>query len=252
MGATKPCQHSRKLCLTNSKTPIRRVRRWRSCSGVRAAANSTRVSSRRCCGMRCDLSWRMSTCISNVSIVKNYSRLELKVTQHLTLAGADAKIAEYQELLADIEKNYDGLYSKYLEGNIWHSCAPLPKDWALRVDKYLERGDIIQCKIFLGHHVGIYLGNGKVAHMSGHHAGKTAAKARVGELIPDFVNDAKSTLQVSVLWVRARTKEQIAHIAERYAADGFREREYNFLVRNCQHFVTLCALGTERLLEISF
>ena len=180
----------------------------------------------------------------------HFSWVELRKTWHLTLTDADAKIAEYQELLADIDNNCARFYSKYMGGKeLWRIFLPLPKDWARHVDEYLERGDIIQCNLFLVHHVGIYLGNGKVAHLSGHGDRKATAKARVGELIPHFVLDTKSTLEVVALWVRARTKEQIAQTAERFADVSFREGQYNFFFRNCQHFVTLCALGYECLLE---
>lgn len=189
---------------------------------------------------------------SGIFAYSNYSCVELPPTQHLTLAGADEKIAEYQEILSDIETNCSKFYSKYLKGSLWRICVPLPKDWANKLDTYLERGDIIQCDFYAAHHVGIYLGNGKVAHMSGHGGGKADGKARIGDMIPNFVEKASSTVEVIVLWVRARPKEKIASTAERYAAQGFREGEYNLLFRNCQHFVTLCALGDERGLEIFY
>lgn len=179
-----------------------------------------------------------------------YSNQQLELTQHLTLEGAEAKIAEYQTQLGDIEANRDAFYEAHLQGKAWCMSKPLPGDWgaAFRCGsgdyKYLERGDIVQGDSHSGsHHVGVYLGDGKVAHMA-------AGKARIGNLIPAFVPDEYHKLQVVVLWVRVRSKEAIASTAEMYVKMDARAGANNCVFRNCHHFVTQCALGLERNSEL--
>lgn len=174
-------------------------------------------------------------------------------------ACAPAELSNIQKILGDIETNKDEVIKHYvrfdasimLSGHkgMAHSCRRLPDDWANMPDNHLKRGDIIRCPFYGAHHVGIYLGDQKVAHVSGHGDGKTDAGARIGELIPNFVDNATSTVELIEPYIRVRTNEDVASTAERYAAKSFRKGEYHLLMRNCQHFVTLCAFGEEFSLE---
>lgn len=50
--------------------------------------------------------------------------------------------------------------------------------------------------------------------------------------------------------MRYRTPTEIVACARRYADSQFREREYNLLLRNCQHFASLCATGYEHSVDV--
>ncbi|CAP25486.1 Protein CBG04881 [Caenorhabditis briggsae] len=64
----------------------------------------------------------------------------------------------------------------------------------------------------------------------------------------DFNNPREEFFIKSAMFylpLRIRTGEEIAKKAEELAADKFRDGDYNILLRNCQHFVSLCATGVE-------
>ncbi|KAE9547171.1 hypothetical protein FO519_009618 [Halicephalobus sp. NKZ332] len=121
-----------------------------------------------------------------------------------------------------------------------------PSTCATNPDYYLKRGDIVQTNFFtVANHEGIYIGNGKVIHVSGHGEGKAASVAREGRLFGDFVSNADDAIRILVLRVRFRTPEEIAKQAEAYRDQKFRAGEYDLFKQNCQHFVALCAFGVE-------
>ncbi|PIC29313.1 hypothetical protein B9Z55_020935 [Caenorhabditis nigoni] len=118
----------------------------------------------------------------------------------------------------------------------------------------LDGGDIIATPIakvlqlFTGKialHVAIYLGDGRVSHVSGHGGGKAAGVARIGRLLGDFTTKGTETIWLLNLLLRIRSGEEIAKKAEEFAANEFRKGDYNVFLRNCQHFVALCATGGE-------
>ncbi|PIC29314.1 hypothetical protein B9Z55_020935 [Caenorhabditis nigoni] len=94
-------------------------------------------------------------------------------------------------------------------------------------------------------HVAIYLGDGRVSHVSGHGGGKAAGVARIGRLLGDFTTKGTETIWLLNLLLRIRSGEEIAKKAEEFAANEFRKGDYNVFLRNCQHFVALCATGGE-------
>ncbi|CAI2352578.1 unnamed protein product [Caenorhabditis sp. 36 PRJEB53466] len=109
-----------------------------------------------------------------------------------------------------------------------------PSDCADRPDKYLKRGDIVQTDFLLAaNHEGIYIGNGKVIHVSGHGGGKSASVAREGRLLGDFVGKSGESVRVLVLRLKFRTGEEIARQAEAYSDGKFREGEYDLFMEMC-------------------
>jgi hypothetical protein len=81
--------------------------------------------------------------------------------------------------------------------------------------------------------------------MSGHGEGKDGSVARVGKLLGDFVAKPDDNIRVVVYRIRFQPPEKIVQIAREYAEGKFRHGEYHLLVKNCQHFATLCAIGFE-------
>uniref|UniRef100_A0AC34FLR7 LRAT domain-containing protein n=1 Tax=Panagrolaimus sp. ES5 TaxID=591445 RepID=A0AC34FLR7_9BILA len=49
-----------------------------------------------------------------------------------------------------------------------------------------------------------------------------------------------------VFRVRFRSPNEIVETAKEYANGEYRHGEYNLIMKNCQHFATLCALGVEQ------
>uniref|UniRef100_A0A914WPN1 LRAT domain-containing protein n=1 Tax=Plectus sambesii TaxID=2011161 RepID=A0A914WPN1_9BILA len=188
---------------------------------------------------------------------------------HATWDGAKGKVAEYRRQLEagdykaflcnlPPEKRYQrnivsALIRHFSEGTFetrdfssTKIIKTTPSDCANNPDSYLQRGDIVQTNfILVANHEGIYIGNGKVIHVSGHGGGKTASVAREGRLLGDFVSDTDNAIRVLVLRVRFRTPEEIAKQAEAYRDQKFRAGEYDLFVKNCQHFAALCAFGVE-------
>ncbi|UJR09771.1 hypothetical protein I4U23_013998 [Adineta vaga] len=122
----------------------------------------------------------------------------------------------------------------------------MPEDCVKNPDRYLRPGDIIQTNFWLStNHEGIYIGNGRVIHVSGHGGEKSTSVARVGRLLGDFVSKETDSIRVVVYRIRFQSPDSIVRCAEDWADSRFRAGEYNLLVKNCQHFARLCALGHE-------
>lgn len=190
-------------------------------------------------------------------------------TQHATLDGAKDQVkkhrreliaGDYKAFLCNLppEKRYqrnvvtavirhlaEGTFETRDFSNV-KIIKKTPSDCAKNPDSYLKRGDIVQTNfILVANHEGIYIGNGKVIHVSGHGGGKSASVAREGNLLGDFVSNASDGIRVFVLRVRFRTPEEIARQAEKYRDEQFRAGEYDLFKQNCQHFAALCAFGVE-------
>ena len=190
-------------------------------------------------------------------------------TQHATREGAGDKVAEYERQLraGDYKAFLCNLppakrYHRSVVTAVFDHFAPgsfetrelsdakiikkTPRSCARNPDSYLKRGDIVQTNFYcVANHAGIYIGNGKVIHVSGHGGGKEASVAREGRLFGDFVSSADDEIRVLVLRVRFRTPEEIAKQAEAYRDQKFREGEYDLFTQNCQHFAALCAFGVD-------
>jgi len=182
-------------------------------------------------------------------------------TQHATYDGAKEKVREYRRQLQagdykaflcnlPAAKNMHSMRSEVTFETRDLSDAIIikttPSDCSLRPDSYLRPGDIVQTSfVLVANHEGIYIGNGKVIHVSGHGGGKKAAVAREGRLLGDFVSNPGDPIRVLVMRVRFRTPDEIVKQAEAYRDQKFRAGEYDLFTKNCQHFATLCALGVE-------
>ncbi|CAO4381106.1 unnamed protein product [Caenorhabditis nigoni] len=171
---------------------------------------------------------------------------DLTENKHLTLNGVKERIENFHNFFKkpDFEAarkimDQSGYVDPYF-------IREVPKDYASNPDKYLKRGDIIATSFFiLAVHTAIYLGNGQVSHVSGHGGGKAEGVARIGRLLGDFTTKGTENIWIVYLPLRIRTGEEIAKKAEELAADKFRDGDYNIYLRNCNHFVFLCATGVE-------
>ncbi|UMM37408.1 hypothetical protein L5515_009174 [Caenorhabditis briggsae] len=178
-----------------------------------------------------------------VPVPKFYDENILTLSAHLTWNGVQEQI----ELLKKFfnEPNFDKS-RQILQYPRPFFIRDVPEDYASNPDRYLKRGDIIATPfVKVAVHTAIYLGNGQVSHVSGHGGGKAAGVARIGRLLGDFTTKGTEYIWIVFLPLRIRTGEEIAKKAEELAADKFRDGDYNILLRNCQHFVFLCATGVE-------
>uniref|UniRef100_A0A914C572 LRAT domain-containing protein n=1 Tax=Acrobeloides nanus TaxID=290746 RepID=A0A914C572_9BILA len=135
----------------------------------------------------------------------------------------------------------------------------MPKDCVKNPDKYLKPGDHIQTPlpiVDIAHHEGIYLGDGKVIHISVDklslkHAVREKGKAcaRIGRLYPNFTDSLDKDIKVVVYRIRFRTPDEIINCAYEFAKEFYREGEYHLLLKNCQHFASLCAAGREEMTD---
>ncbi|UMM37407.1 hypothetical protein L5515_009174 [Caenorhabditis briggsae] len=171
---------------------------------------------------------------------------DLTENEHLTLNGVKERIENFHNFFKKPDfkaarkiMDQSGYFDPYF-------IREVPKDYASNPDRYLKRGDIIATPfVKVAVHTAIYLGNGQVSHVSGHGGGKAAGVARIGRLLGDFTTKGTEYIWIVFLPLRIRTGEEIAKKAEELAADKFRDGDYNILLRNCQHFVFLCATGVE-------
>ncbi|EGT45883.1 hypothetical protein CAEBREN_14356 [Caenorhabditis brenneri] len=190
---------------------------------------------------------------------------DLTDMEHLTWNGVKERIDNYRKFFGEPSFNaarkimdQSGHFQPYF-------IREVPKDYSSNPNKYLKRGDIIATPfVKVALHTAIYLGNGQVGHMSGHGGGKADGVARIGTLIGNFVSKGTEKIWVVVseneiyeiyvlqqcLPLRVRTREAIAQKAEELAANRFRDGDYNILLRNCQHFVFLCATGVEYAINV--
>ncbi|KAE9549200.1 hypothetical protein FO519_007595 [Halicephalobus sp. NKZ332] len=124
-------------------------------------------------------------------------------------------------------------------------------------DFHLKPGDHIQrdldSSIPFASHEGIYLGDGKVAHINTDNttangitvlSEKRKAYAKTDK-IEEFVNFPNQEVRIIVHCLRRRSREDICETAKRLVEERYREGEYHFLQQNCQHFASYCALGKE-------
>uniref|UniRef100_A0AC34R3T5 LRAT domain-containing protein n=1 Tax=Panagrolaimus sp. JU765 TaxID=591449 RepID=A0AC34R3T5_9BILA len=117
----------------------------------------------------------------------------------------------------------------------------------------------------VGSHEGIYLGNGKVAHVSAEDHITLNTKSRAYpriDTLEKFLGDPGAELRIVDHCFRQRDPESIVGIAQ-LIVDNYEElqnydmlpyqdgwlRVYNLLANNCQHFATFCAVGHESMTE---
>uniref|UniRef100_A0A914CII3 LRAT domain-containing protein n=1 Tax=Acrobeloides nanus TaxID=290746 RepID=A0A914CII3_9BILA len=132
--------------------------------------------------------------------------------QHLTKNSVDEFINARDN---DLRKgDYEKMPRKFPQKIV---IRLMPKECAKYPEKYLRKGDHIQTDWHGFSHEAIYIGNGKVIHMSGHGESKSQACAREGNLVPDFVGRVNSVdadnsyaeIRVIVYCLRVRTPDEI-------------------------------------------
>uniref|UniRef100_A0AC34QCF9 LRAT domain-containing protein n=1 Tax=Panagrolaimus sp. JU765 TaxID=591449 RepID=A0AC34QCF9_9BILA len=129
----------------------------------------------------------------------------------------------------------------------------LPSDCLDYPHKYLFLGDHIQRRldaaIPLGHHEGVYIGDGKVAHIS---------IAPVISVLPDinegraiitslehFLVNLDQELGVVVHCFRRKMGQDICKTVRELVNNQHGREQYRVFRQNCQHFASYCVLGEE-------
>uniref|UniRef100_A0AC34RTL1 LRAT domain-containing protein n=1 Tax=Panagrolaimus sp. JU765 TaxID=591449 RepID=A0AC34RTL1_9BILA len=131
----------------------------------------------------------------------------------------------------------------------------LPKDCLKYPDKYLFPGDYIQryCAVPFGNHEGVYMGNGKVAHINNESSTasavtviseKSEARAIVSSL-KYFLVHPDQELRVIVHCFRRKRRQDICSTAYDLVRYEYGKGQYNVLWKNFQHFASYCVLGEE-------
>uniref|UniRef100_A0A7E4VUI8 LRAT domain-containing protein n=1 Tax=Panagrellus redivivus TaxID=6233 RepID=A0A7E4VUI8_PANRE len=144
---------------------------------------------------------------------------------------------------AELEKgNYGKVYpTRFL--------AP-PPDCVKNPAKYLKRGDHLRRYVLsgIGFHDGIYLGDGRVAHLSNGVSNNFSAKREASARIDSLSNFASNkSLYVVEHCIRRRRPSEIAEEAEEHCRVKLWHGEYDLSQQNCQHFAYMCAAGCERM-----
>jgi len=168
----------------------------------------------------------------------------------------DDVLKRVRSLKSDLETGNFGEISKLVAtmNNDHINIIDTPKDCATNPDRYLKPGDALRTYLIAGmHHDSIYIGKGKVAHVSSSGLKTSLSgtkKACVGLLLEHFVGKSDKTIQVLIYRVRCRRPEDIVKRAIAYTEKNFRDGKYWLPRRNCQHFVSLCATEYETSDEV--
>ncbi|XP_055352364.1 uncharacterized protein LOC129598472 [Paramacrobiotus metropolitanus] len=150
----------------------------------------------------------------------------LTYQQFVTLQGADNWISSVQRAVENPVTINDAKFLSFRIHGLPAACAHQP-------DTYLKPGDHIRGPFYADHHEAIYLGDGKVLHVSGHNDGgtllgrKKAACARIGKFYGDFIHSYDAPVELVEYCLRLRTRKEIVDTAKAYAAEKFRNKEYN-------------------------
>jgi hypothetical protein len=111
----------------------------------------------------------------------------------------------------------------------------------------VETGDHIRVKRLGFYHHGIYVGRGRVVHLSGEVIEAFTEPERV-EVIETSLNEFVSWApEVEVL---VYPDAYPAHVVCRRARTRLGERGYNLISRNCEHFATWCKTGEWRSVQV--
>uniref|UniRef100_A0AC34QTQ0 LRAT domain-containing protein n=1 Tax=Panagrolaimus sp. JU765 TaxID=591449 RepID=A0AC34QTQ0_9BILA len=150
-------------------------------------------------------------------------------------------------------------------GQLRYRLRMAPQDILQNPDKYLRRGTHLQRylkgdlfrSIGFGSHEGIYLGNGKVAHMSTekHATLSTISKARPRiDTVEKFLDDPNDELRIVDHCFRERDPMTIVGNARSLVGDFYYIESYppvyNIFRNNCQHFATFCVNGRAMITEL--
>jgi hypothetical protein len=120
-------------------------------------------------------------------------------------------------------------------------------------DKYLKKGDHVyitrKCGIY--HHDCIYLGNRRVVHINGDMSNIAEVKAKEDkwENFVGYYDDGSvswfGTIYVIVYRLTIRNPDEICEVAQKLASKAYAKGDYNFVLKNCQHFASFCCTGKE-------
>uniref|UniRef100_A0AC34PXT9 LRAT domain-containing protein n=1 Tax=Panagrolaimus sp. JU765 TaxID=591449 RepID=A0AC34PXT9_9BILA len=133
----------------------------------------------------------------------------------------------------------------------------LPSDCLDYPHKYLFLGDHIQRRLDaavpLGHHEGVYIGHGNVAHINNESSTasavtviseKSEARAIITSL-KHFLVHPDQELRVVVHCFRRKRGQDICTTARELVNNQHGRGQYRVLWQNCQHFASYCVLGKE-------
>lgn len=124
-------------------------------------------------------------------------------------------------------------------------------------DRYLKKGDhvmvarrISNFNIF--HHAGIYVGNEKIIHITNQNDdGSFKSNSAVHKTsFSEFYKTKDTEILVWCNFFKLKKPEEICGTAE--SLIGKRQGEYNFVLKNCQHFSCYCQMGIEFAPEAHF
>ena len=110
-------------------------------------------------------------------------------------------------------------------------------------DDYIKPYDIIKVKRKGGlyQHAAIYLGKGKVAHVS-NPGGKNNSWARIDEKWEDFLKGGKE-VEIHHPYIPFKKPEIIKKHIDIAVGARYGEGKYHLLTNNCEHFATMCVYG---------
>lgn len=187
-----------------------------------------------------------------------------KISEHWTEKGAfEKKDIIIDKLVNSLQPKYDELEIKvpglgstmYYSSLFYAGCyIKMPNDVYDNPDKYLKPGDYVLItrrlsNFNLYHHAGIYIGENKIIHISApNNDGKFKSCSQVLET--DFAKFYKTKDTEIVVWVcffKKKTREQIIDTANQLK--GTQVGEYNFVLKNCQHFSSFCQIELEFIPE---
>lgn len=136
----------------------------------------------------------------------------------------------------------------------YFSLIKISDECKLNPDNYFNAGDhlCITRKGGLYTHDCIYMGNKKVVHIFlDENSSKSCARAKEDSW-QNYVgfdeNDGApywGTVYVVVYRLKIRKPEEILKTAKLLASEEYAKGQYNFFLKNCQHFATYCCTGKE-------
>uniref|UniRef100_A0AC34PZB2 LRAT domain-containing protein n=1 Tax=Panagrolaimus sp. JU765 TaxID=591449 RepID=A0AC34PZB2_9BILA len=169
-----------------------------------------------------------------------------------------------------IEKTLENIKNDYFGKKMRFRVRKVPKWFWSDPDKFLKKGAQLQRYLSLGaklvkigSHEGVYLGNGKVAHVSAEDhiklKRKNTARPRIDTLVK-FLGDPRTELRIVDHVFRQRDPKDIVEFAELYVNSyknnsmslcrNGNARIYNLISNNCQHFANYCVTGRESMTEL--
>jgi len=198
-----------------------------------------------------------------LEIVDDYSLVkDFKASEHITLKGAFEKKDKIINNLSNrkppnfrdceiVSRAYFIIIPTSVESGEY---MRVPDKVHSRPDLYLRNGDVVMISRKLGffrmyQHAGIYAGNEEIIHISpeDRHNPKSTSKVMQTSW-SEFYGDAETDVFTWENDLKVKTKNEILNTAKSML--GQREGEYNFVLKNCQHFAAYCQSGREIFIPI--